>query len=153
MKQMTFLGKKTVPAALRKDMWSPFLTASFSNHQTGLKVFQHLRELRRLHETQWDTELYKKSKKKRGEILQDQKANSIADLAAVCERNLAGEEKCRILWSNLYDGEYAEKWPTNVIHDLETRPSGFTAARAVKFGSEVDGSVTPAPENKAEASV
>lgn len=79
----------------------------------GLAAFRKLREYRRLHETQWDTELreraknkaefnvpytteeikamnkqekkaiLKKRKKALGKILQDQKANTVADMAAV----------------------------------------------------------------------
>ncbi|KAK6533540.1 hypothetical protein TWF694_002478 [Orbilia ellipsospora] len=141
MKQMTFMGKKTVPSALRKDLWSPLLTVSFTNPKTGLKAFQHLRELRKLHETQWDKELLKKKVKERSRILQDQRANSIADLAAVCERDVKKGEKVRVRWLNIYDAEYAENWPGCVVHDVEAfrgPGSRFYARKMGKFVAEAD---------------
>ncbi|KAF3930705.1 hypothetical protein ABW19_dt0208739 [Dactylella cylindrospora] len=137
MKQVTFMGKKTVPAALRKDMWSSFLTASFTNPSTGLKTFQHLRELRKLHETQWDVELLKKPRRERSRLLQDQRANSIADLAALCKRDVKGDEKVRLRWTNIYDAEYAAEWPSCVVHDVESDSTRYTARRMGKF--EPDG--------------
>ncbi|KAF3908533.1 hypothetical protein ABW21_db0206678 [Orbilia brochopaga] len=134
MKQVTFMGKKSVPAHLRKDHWKPFLTASFTNPTTGLKAFQHLRELRRLHETQYEVELLKKPKRERSRILQDQHANSIADIAAICKRDVKPEEKVRLRWMNIYDSEYAAEWPLNVTHDLETQQYlRYQARRMGKF--------------------
>ncbi|KAK6363268.1 hypothetical protein TWF730_000711 [Orbilia blumenaviensis] len=134
MKQVTFMGKKSVPSALRKDHWTPFLTASFTNPSTGLKAFQHLRELRKMHETQWDIELKSKKMKERSKILQDQRGNSIADLAAICKRDVTGEEKVRVRWMNIYDAEYAREWPECVVHDVETQKGiRFHARRMGKF--------------------
>ncbi|KAK6350064.1 hypothetical protein TWF696_006312 [Orbilia brochopaga] len=134
MKQVTFMGKKTVPAHLRKDHWKPFLTASFTNPATGLKAFQHLRELRRLHETQYEIDLLKKPKRERSKILQDQHANSIADIAAICKLDVKPEEKVRLRWMNIYDNEYAAEWPENVTHDLETQQYiRYQARRMGKF--------------------
>ncbi|EWC48182.1 hypothetical protein DRE_02286 [Drechslerella stenobrocha 248] len=134
LKQITFMGKKSVPATLRKDMWTPFLTATFTNSATGLKAFQHLRELRRLHETQWDKELLTKPVRERSKILQDQRANSIADLAAICKRDVKGKEQVRVRWMNIYDAEYAAEWPSSVTHGLETQQYlRFSARRVGKF--------------------
>ncbi|EPS42488.1 hypothetical protein H072_3538 [Dactylellina haptotyla CBS 200.50] len=146
MKQVTFMGKKTVPEAIRKDMWTPFLTASFTNPKTGLKAFQHLRELRKLHETQWDMELMKKPVKERSKILQDQRATSIADLAAVCKRDVLSGEKVRLRWMNIYDAEYADEWPVSVVHDVETAQGiRYHARRMGRFVAEEE-PVVPAVE-------
>ncbi|KAI5203170.1 hypothetical protein E4T39_04405 [Aureobasidium subglaciale] len=87
LKQLTFAGKKTLPSALRKDMWRPLLTATFPSTSQGLSAFRKLRELRMLHEHNWehpDPEARKlPDKKERGYLIMDQKANSIADLAWV----------------------------------------------------------------------
>ncbi|MCJ1401191.1 hypothetical protein MMC11_004403 [Xylographa trunciseda] len=93
LKQLPFLGKNTVPAALRKDLWHPLCLVEFPNPTQGLSVFRKLRELRRLHETSYplstvtQTEGIHKGqllpKKKRGYVLMNQKANSVADMAAV----------------------------------------------------------------------
>lgn len=49
MKQLLFHGKKTVPAALRRDVWRPYFSVHFSKTPAGaykgLQVFQELREL------------------------------------------------------------------------------------------------------------
>ncbi|KAL8835764.1 MAG: hypothetical protein Q9170_003196 [Blastenia crenularia] len=89
--QLPFLGKKTVPARLRKDLWTPLCLVEFPRSSQGLLAYRRLREFRRLHETSYPLSLITKnmhtgtlhSKKKRGKILMDQKANSVADLAAV----------------------------------------------------------------------
>ncbi|WAO92905.1 Hypothetical protein NCS54_01043200 [Fusarium falciforme] len=113
LKQLPFNGKKTKPAKLRKDYWSPFARISFPAGQgtAGRSVFQKLRELKHLHEVAWDNEFrYKRpeeftaadrkriaeeekkgnpgyrpirSKQERGIALNAQKPNSIADMAAV----------------------------------------------------------------------
>lgn len=91
LKQLPFLGKKTVPARLRKDLWTPLCLVEFPRPAEGLLAYRRLREFRRLHETSYPISLITRpgpwrileSKKKRGKILMDQKANSIADLAAV----------------------------------------------------------------------
>ncbi|KAL9029831.1 MAG: hypothetical protein Q9196_001976 [Gyalolechia fulgens] len=91
LKQLPFLGKKTVPARLRKDLWTPLCLVQFPRPSQGLLAYRRLREFRRLHETSYPLSLITRPgsrhllepKKKRGKILMDQKANSIADLAAV----------------------------------------------------------------------
>ncbi|GAB7356596.1 hypothetical protein MBLNU459_g7324t1 [Dothideomycetes sp. NU459] len=112
LSQLPFAGKKTLPSSLRKDIWRPLLSVSFPSPPQGLAAFRKLREYRRLHETLWDKTLRpdpKKeslddhrlrnalpSKKERGKIIMDQKANSIADLAQVLrEQEALGLEKER----------------------------------------------------------
>jgi hypothetical protein len=77
-------------------------------------------------------------KAKRGRGICDQKANSVADMAAVLSRlnlneaqeakaekgsriGLIGEgtgEKVEVLWRDLKDAEFAETWSENVEHEL-----------------------------------
>lgn len=99
LRQLPFNGKKTVPRALRKDLWSPLATISFppGHGALGLSAFQKLRELRKLHETFWDprtmvesisytdgtSQIKSLTRKERGRKLMDQKANSVADIAHV----------------------------------------------------------------------
>lgn len=114
--QLPFNGKKTKPAKLRKDYWSPLALIRFQPGQgsVGRSVFQKLRELKHLHEVAWTDELRHKrpeeyssqdkkkiaeekekgldyqpirSKQERGIALNAQKKNAIADMASV----LAGE--------------------------------------------------------------
>ncbi|KAL8671026.1 MAG: hypothetical protein Q9168_004458 [Polycauliona sp. 1 TL-2023] len=96
LKQLPFLGKKSVPSHLRKDLWQPLCLVSFPRPSQGLQAYRRLREFRRLHETSYPLSLITQtegphkghlhSTKKRGKILMDQKANSVADLAAVLLR-------------------------------------------------------------------
>ncbi|KAL8737985.1 MAG: hypothetical protein Q9181_001167 [Wetmoreana brouardii] len=92
LKQLPFLGKKTVPACLRKDLWHPLCHISFPRPSQGLLAYRRLREFRRLRETAYPRRLITRNKspngpllpkKKRGKVLMDQKANSIADLAKI----------------------------------------------------------------------
>lgn len=63
-----------------------------------MNAYRKLREFRRLHETQWPLDTMRDPehprnllpKKKRGKVLMNQKANSIADLAAVLLQQEAG---------------------------------------------------------------
>lgn len=134
----------------------------------GRSVYQKLRELKHLHEVAWGEEVrYKtndelsekqktrqaeeeekgnfdyrvlRSKQERGAALNAQKANSIADIAAV----LAGEGRgnkvtanasgqgteglvqVTVNWANDQDKGYAEEWSTNVTHGLFETPT-YTA--------------------------
>lgn len=112
LKQLPFNGKKTKPAKIRKDYWSPMAMIKFPEGQgdVGRSVYQKLRELKHLHEVAWTDEFrYKRpeeftaadkkkiaeekakgnnyrpvrSKTERGIALNAQKTNSIADMAAV----------------------------------------------------------------------
>ncbi|MCJ1250549.1 hypothetical protein MMC30_007777 [Trapelia coarctata] len=93
LKQLPFLGKKTVPAALRKDLWQPLCFLEFPSPTLGLAAYHKLREYRRLHELSYPLSAVTETegpfkgqllpKKKRGKVLMNQKANSVADMAAV----------------------------------------------------------------------
>lgn len=169
LKQLPFNGKKTKPAKLRKDYWSPFAQISFPAGQgsVGRSVFQKLRELKHLHEVAWDEEFrYKRpeefsaadkkkiaeeekegkifrpirSKQERGVALNRQKANSIADMAAVLgglgrgnklilNESEGGEKTLldvTVSWANDQDREFAEEWSSNVTHGLFETPSYFS---------------------------
>ncbi|KAL2074600.1 hypothetical protein VTL71DRAFT_8378 [Oculimacula yallundae] len=92
--QLPFNGKKSVPTALRKDLWHPFAQIRFppGAGTIGLSAFQKLREYRKRHELEWGNEILLdkdnkvRSLKERGKALCDQKANSVADMAAVLGR-------------------------------------------------------------------
>lgn len=68
-------------------MWRPLLTASFPSPAQGLHAFRKLREYRKLHELYWENPNAKSgnmpTRAERSRIIMDQKANTIADLAAV----------------------------------------------------------------------
>ncbi|KAG6013450.1 hypothetical protein E4U54_006746 [Claviceps lovelessii] len=112
LKQLPFNGKKTKPAKIRKDYWSPMAMIQFPKGQgeVGRSVYQRLRELKHLHEVAWTDEFrYKRpeeftsadkkriaeekangkeyrpvrSKEERAIALNAQKTNSVADMAAV----------------------------------------------------------------------
>jgi len=136
LRQLPYNGKKTIPAALRKDLWSPLARISFpaGAAQAGLDAFRMLREYRKLHESQWPAALALDDKgqplkrRLRGRKLCDQRANSIADIAAALAkvtrpREAAGEEPAReavgatVRWSDIFDAEFAESWPETVVHD------------------------------------
>lgn len=139
IKQLPFNGKKTVPSALRKDLWAPLAQISFGPgpKEYGLSVYQKLREYRRRHELEWDDSLMRDAdgkvipKKKRGRQINDQKANSIADIATVLSKigTSEGEEiglrsptskdlpVVEVKWINMLDAEFAETWTENVVHD------------------------------------
>ncbi|RPA74156.1 hypothetical protein BJ508DRAFT_189229, partial [Ascobolus immersus RN42] len=124
LKQHFFMGPHSVPRSLRKDLWAPLLSVHLPTPQLGLKIFQHLRELKMLHLTQWsDPEILKTNKDDRRKALMDQKANSIADLAAALEyevKRAEGEGKglearsVVIRWAEPYDSEFAKSWPERV---------------------------------------
>lgn len=138
MRQIPFNGKKLKPAALRKDYWRPMAVIQFPEGQgeVGRSVFQKMREFRKRHELQWENEeYYKLSKQERGVELNDQRANTVADIAAVLggagkgnkiwEEPPAGEgegqgklHSATVFWENPQDHSYAREWPSNVEHQL-----------------------------------
>ena len=76
---------------MRKDLWQPMAAITFPKPPQGMKAYQRLREYRKMHELSWPLEDFKQEKnpnaimsmKQRGKKLMDQKANSVADIAAV----------------------------------------------------------------------
>lgn len=165
MRQLPFLGKKTVPAALRKDHWLPLATIEFpvGAEEVGLSSFQKLREYRRRHDLEWDPtdikigiDTKKGGEKKDGRgakegilpkrlwkwNLCDQKADTIADMAAVLGmigtetgRSVglaempAGLEGQRVLvkWNHVLDAEFAQTWSENVAHSEIVKKAGRRA--------------------------
>ncbi|ODA82603.1 hypothetical protein RJ55_01110 [Drechmeria coniospora] len=129
LKQLPFNGKKTKPAKLRKDYWSPMAMIKFPQGAIGRSVFQKLRELKHLHEVAWTDEFrYKRpdefsaadkkkvaeekakgvdyrpvrSKAERGIALNAQKKNAIADMAVVLAGQGAGN---KVVASESAEGE------------------------------------------------
>ena len=94
LKQIPFLGKNSVPPALRRDLWSPLCVLSFPRARQGLDAFQKLRELKTRHEFDYPLSLIQQpasspkagqlvNKIERRRILQDQRPYAVADMAAV----------------------------------------------------------------------
>lgn len=79
----------------------------FPSPQAGLAAFRRLREFRVLHETSYSLDIITETegkwkgsllpKKRRGKVLMDQKANSVADLAAVLQLQEKGPSEKRIV--------------------------------------------------------
>lgn len=86
MAQLTYLGKKSVPSHIRPDLWNPFAIVTFPSSYQGLEAFRCLREFRLRHEYEWREHFEDKDnlpgKQKRMRLLQNQKPNTVADLAA-----------------------------------------------------------------------
>ncbi|KAI9646060.1 hypothetical protein NHQ30_005498 [Ciborinia camelliae] len=153
LSQLPYNGKKTRPAALRKDHWHPMAQITFppGASSSGLSAFQKLREYRKRHELSWDpsSPLFKrvpspgeteaqKSKthltsKLRARKINDQKANTVADMAAVLKDIRYGSERIglegigkegvvEVKWSNISDASYAGEgpsiWGDAVLHDV-----------------------------------
>lgn len=109
---MPYAGKKSIPSHIRKDIWHPLCVLSFPSHSQGLDAYQKMREFKMLHETAWDLDTMtvkdgkhagKKlnDKKERGKVIMDQKANSIADMAATLflqEQPPSKEEVKKATW-------------------------------------------------------
>ncbi|KAF1815297.1 hypothetical protein P152DRAFT_455018 [Eremomyces bilateralis CBS 781.70] len=132
LRQIPFVGKKSKPAAIRKDNWVPLVTLCFPTGRQGLDAFKKLRELRKLRELHWK-ELFTREDAKRLDMpkhqflpdqrgiarhLMDQKANSVADVAKVLRlQEEAGErqqEKAQTL-----EAKAAEKAAEDEARDRE----------------------------------
>ncbi|KAI1116998.1 transcriptional regulation of mitochondrial recombination-domain-containing protein [Nemania sp. NC0429] len=155
-RQIPFNGKQLRPSKLRKDYWRPLAMIQFPEGQgeVGRSVFQRLRECKKLHEYAWDDSmLYGKNgrtrtRHERGKSLNDQRANTIADMAAVlaglgkgnkivvaqedadkqggdaaAAEAVATDEGTALVpatvwWVNELDRNYAKAWTKNVSHEL-----------------------------------
>jgi hypothetical protein len=189
MKQLSFHGKKTRPAKLRKDYWSPMAIINFPKGQgsVGRSVFQKLRELKHLHEVNWSSDFrYKtpeeytegdkeavanaeaegreftpiRTRKDRGVALNRQKANTIADMAAVLAgqgkgnklaavSDAEGEAEAKLLdvtisWKNNLDQNYAVEWSDNVSHELFSDAAETQEAEAEMLEGDIT-RAEPAP--------
>ncbi|KAF2670369.1 hypothetical protein BT63DRAFT_424305 [Microthyrium microscopicum] len=81
---LTFYGKKTVPAKIRKDNWRPYAVANFSSPDAALLAFTQLRELRMLRDYGWrKLGTHGPNKDKRKKLLMDQRGSSVCDLSTV----------------------------------------------------------------------
>jgi hypothetical protein len=153
LRQIPFNGKKLKPAKIRKDFWRPMAMIQFPGGlgHVGRSVFHIMREFRMAHETNWSDDLLRDpetnrtlTKHERGKRLNNQKANSIADMAAVLGgvgkgnkifmsveqggENVvaagdgygkdAGLVKATVFWMNGLDQNYAVEWSPNVTHAL-----------------------------------
>ncbi|KAF8416676.1 hypothetical protein BGX38DRAFT_1280882 [Terfezia claveryi] len=103
-KQLSFVGKQSVPPAFAKTAGGPL---------------------------PYDKELLKLPKVELKKKLQDQKANSVADLSAALQMQLekleakdarTGAEEIVIKWQDVSDGELAKTWPGEVVHMRGARP-------------------------------
>ncbi|KAI1812698.1 hypothetical protein GGS20DRAFT_587261 [Poronia punctata] len=93
LKQIVYHGKKLKPSKIRKDYWRPLAMIQFPEKQgqVGLNVLQRLMECKKIHEYAWgDDMLYADegsrktlTRRMRGRRLNDQRANTVADVAAV----------------------------------------------------------------------
>jgi len=91
-----------------------------------------------MHETQYDKELLKLPKDKLKKKLQDQKANTVADLSVALQMQLeqleakearTGAEEIVIKWQDVSDGELAKTWPGEVVHMRGARPERYSFAK------------------------
>ncbi len=160
MSQLRFNGKKTKPAKLRRDYWRPMALVQFPKGAAviGRSVFQKLREFRTEHELSWGhqaNEFYGMNRQDRGKALNDQKANSIADLAAALggagrgnriwvtdketalREAMAGVDEppkklagATVYWANETDRLYANSWSENVTHELGLPTEGRRKGQA-----------------------
>ncbi|KAK0710925.1 transcriptional regulation of mitochondrial recombination-domain-containing protein [Lasiosphaeris hirsuta] len=114
-RQMPYTGKKNVPAKLRKDYWRPMAVIEFPEGglgDVGRSVYQKLREFKKRHELEWGREnkeeeyrLLHMSRLERGKVLNDQRANIVADIAAVLGGVGKGNKMWMVDWDNLKDKE------------------------------------------------
>ena len=139
----------------------------------GQSVFQKLREFKRLHELTWGYQtsdiILKNKKHDRGVALNDQKANAVADIAAVLggagrgnkiwaiegaegqEQESEGQAadkslvETTIYWANELDQEFARVWPENVTHAL-----GLPQQSSKLAVEETDAAIPPEPSQSSE---
>ncbi|WQF75525.1 Putative large ribosomal subunit protein mL67 [Colletotrichum destructivum] len=152
LRQLPFNGKKTKPAKLRRDYWKPMALIQLPSGAgvAGQSVFQKLREFRRLHELCWDeslrftkntdtftgvTKTRVRNRLERGVALNDQRANSIADMAAV----LAGVGRgSRLLVSPQEKKAVLEEGKTLVGRKWSQKPPPPTATVVAKEAEAED---------------
>ncbi|ODH21030.1 hypothetical protein ACO22_05733 [Paracoccidioides brasiliensis] len=145
LSQLIYHGKKTVPATLRKDMWTPYFSVHFPSATLGLETYRLLREFsiqRQLApptdiitaskdnevltrqrprdpkkaeewDEQWNPRMEQRqilNKRLRARVLMDQKATSVADIAAVLalqEQKLKAQEEQEAREAEQEDGNGA----------------------------------------------
>lgn len=76
----------------------------------------------------------------RMKVIQNQKANSVADLAASLEIEIERVEKnggevkrgdVVVCWQDILDAEYAEKWDERIVHTEQAPRDRYTAPKIV----------------------
>ncbi|KAJ0160311.1 hypothetical protein CTA2_8189 [Colletotrichum tanaceti] len=170
LRQLPFNGKKTKPAKLRRDYWKPMALIQLPSGAgaAGQSVFQKLREFRRLHELCWDesirftkntdtstgvTKTRVRNRFERGVALNDQRANSIADMAAV----LAGAGRgSRLLVSPQEKKTVLEEGKTLVGRKWSQKPPPPTATVAAGEGNgegEDASNIVESPEELLPATI
>ncbi|KAK4448583.1 transcriptional regulation of mitochondrial recombination-domain-containing protein [Podospora aff. communis PSN243] len=111
-RQMPYTGKKNVPAKLRKDYWEPMAVIDFGPGlgEVGRSVFQKLREFKKRHELEWgrdnpeeEYKLLHMTKHERGQELNNQRPNAVADVASVLSGVGKGSKMWMLDWKDLKD--------------------------------------------------
>ena len=145
---MPYTGKKLVPAKMRRDYWRPMALIEFGPGLGGIgrSVFQKLREFKKRHELEWGREdaaeeerLLRMSKPERGRAINDQRANAVADVAAVLAGAGKGNKMWMVDWGELAgkrvvvrrEGVPAKGW------QLVEKPKGYVKVLMRKLGVAV----------------
>ncbi|KAH6654191.1 transcriptional regulation of mitochondrial recombination-domain-containing protein [Truncatella angustata] len=110
LRQIPFVSKKLKPSKIRKDYWLPMAMIQFPEGMghIGRSVFHIMREFRMQHDLAWGDNMLQDdetnrmlTKHERGEkIYEHQKANAVADMAAV----LGGLGKGNKMWLPVLQG-------------------------------------------------
>jgi len=138
LEQFPFTGKKLVPAKIRKDYVKPLAMVEFPEGMgdIGRDFYQKMREFKKRHELEWedpDKLFALKKTRERGEELNDQRANCVADMAFVLSgagkanqiwvKEEEGKKSRRekrhpavVYWHDIHMMHNAESWPDNVTH-------------------------------------
>ncbi|VBB86842.1 Putative protein of unknown function [Podospora comata] len=122
LRQVQFTGKKNTLIKIRKDYWRPMATIQFpeGEGEAGLSVYQKLVELKKRHELEWDDggdeakRLLNLTKKERGRELNDQKGNTVADMAFVLGGGGKGNKVAR-------NFEEIREWREKISDDMKKR--------------------------------
>ncbi|KAK3357697.1 transcriptional regulation of mitochondrial recombination-domain-containing protein [Lasiosphaeria hispida] len=146
-RQMPYTGKKNVPAKLRKDYWRPMAVIEFPDGglgEVGRSVYQKLREFKKRHELEWGREneeeeyrLLNMSRRERGKVLNDQRANVIADMAAVLGGIGKGNKMWMVDWDHLQDKEVMIHKPGTRLTLPLKEDQQLTDMLKLKFGISV----------------
>ncbi|KAI1378309.1 transcriptional regulation of mitochondrial recombination-domain-containing protein [Hypoxylon crocopeplum] len=109
LRQIPFNGKKLKPSKLRKDYWRRMAMIQFPEGfgDVGRSVYQRLRECKKYHELSWGDDMFfgkdgtPLTKFERGKKINDQKANTVADMAAVLGGRGKGNKINRIVHADI----------------------------------------------------
>ena len=146
---MPYTGKKLVPAKLRKDYWEPMAMIRFPTRlgEVGRSVYQKLRELKKRHELEWgrddpeeEQRMLNMSRHERGKAINDQRANVVADIAAVLGGYGKGNKMWMVPWTEEWEGKGIQVKKSPVGKLVPLREEGVEEAerwRQVKMGVQV----------------